>query len=191
MEVGEWAMSQDEVSKEIGKAKRFTKLIVCARKCLEGDGCFDRGYVVDASDRHVLLHLVTDDIRLGGYVILRIEDISEVRTDFDEHHFIEKALNLRRMAPERPVLVDLNSIESILGSIAEHYSLMVVHREALNQPERLIGEVESICDKTFNLREIDREAKWVGTKRVRFDEVTRIEFDGGYETAIAQVAGLD
>jgi hypothetical protein len=184
-------MSQNEVLKEIGKAKRYTKLIVCARKCLEGDGCFDRGYVVDANDRYVLLHLVTDDIRLGGYVVLRIEDITEVRTGFDEQQFIEKALNLRRMAPERPVLVDLNSIETILTSIAEHYALMVIHREAVSQPERVIGEVESICDKTFNLRQIDREAKWVGTKRVRFDEVTRIEFDGGFVTALAQVAGLD
>ena len=157
----------------------------------EGDGCFDRGYVVDASDRYVLLHLVTDDIRLGGYVVLRIEDIFEVRTDFDEQGFIEKALNLRRMAPERPVLVDLNCIETVLASIAEHYSLMVIHREALNQPERFVGEIEAICDKTFNLREIDHDGKWVGTKRFRYDEVTRIEFDGGYETAIAQVAGLD
>ncbi len=183
-------MTQDEVTREIQKAKRHTKLIVCARKCLEASGCFDRGYVVDASERYVLIHAVTGDIRLGGYVVLRIDDISDVKTEVGEHQFIEKALALRRMAPERPVLVDLNSIESILGSIAEHYSLMIVHREAVNQPERLVGEVESLCDKTFNLREIDREAKWAGTKRVRFDEVTRIEFDGGYETAIAQVAGL-
>lgn len=184
-------MSQDDVVREINKAKRYTKMVVCARKCLEEDGCFDRGYVVDASDRYVLLHLVSDDIRLAGYAILRVEDISEVKSDFDDCQFIQKALHLRRMAPERPVLIDLKSIETILASISEHYSLMVVHREAVNQNEFSIGEVESIADKTFSLREIDHDAKWVGTKRIRFEEVTRIEFDGGYETALAQVAGLD
>jgi hypothetical protein len=184
-------MSREAVGREILKAKRYTKMVVCTRDCLEENGCFDRGYVVDATDEHVLLHLVSDDIRLEGYAVLRIADISEVKSDFDEYHFIEKALNLRRMVPERPVLVDLKSIETILASISEHYSLMVVHRESVHQNEFHIGEVETICDKTFNLREIDHEAKWVGTKRIRFDEVTRIEFDGGYETALAQVAGLD
>jgi hypothetical protein len=183
-------MSQDDVAREIHKAHRYTKMVVCVRKCLEEDGCFDRGYVVDATDRHVLLHLVTDDIRLAGYVILRVDDISEVRSDFDQCQFIQKALHLRRMTPERPVLVDLNSIETILASISEHYSLMVVHREAMGQNEFSIGELDSIGDKTFCLREIDRDAKWAGIKRMRFDEVTRIEFDGGYETALAQVAGL-
>lgn len=184
-------MSQEEILKEIQKAKRYTKMVVCSRKCLEDEGCYDRGYVVDANDHHVLLHLVSDNIRLEGYAVLRVEDITEVRSDFDEYQFIEKALNLRHMAPERPVLVDLNSIETILTSICEHYSLMVVHREVVSQNECFIGELDSVADKTFNLREIDHEAKWVGMKRIRFEEVTRIEFDGGYETALAQVAGLD
>ncbi len=184
-------MSREDVLREIHKAKRYTKMVACARKCLEEDGCFDRGYVVDATDSHVLLHLVTDDIRLAGYVILRVEDISDVQANFEECQFIQKALHLRRMAPERPVLIDLNSIETILASISEHYSLMVVHRETAGQNDFSVGELESISGKTFSLREIDHDAKWVGTKRIRMEEVTRIEFDGGYETALAQVAGLD
>jgi hypothetical protein len=184
-------MSREDVAREIQKAKRHTKMVVCSRKCLEDEGCFDRGYVVDATDRHVLLHLVGDDIRLAGYAILRVDDITEVKCDFDNCQFIQKALHLRRMTPERPVLIDLKSIETILASVSEHYSLMIVHREAVDQQEFSIGELESIGDKTFALREIDRDAKWVGSKRIRFDEVTRIEFDGGYETALAQVAGLN
>lgn len=184
-------MSRDDVLREIHKAKRYTKMVACERKCLEEDGCFDRGYVVDATDDHVLLHLVSDGIRLEGYVILRVDDITEVQSDFEECQFIQKALQLRRMEPERPVLIDLKSIETILSSISEHYSLMVVHREEVGENQFCIGEVESIADKTFSLREIDHDAKWVGSKRIRFEEVTRIEFDGGYETALAQVAGLD
>jgi hypothetical protein len=184
-------MSQEDVLREIQKAKRYTKMVVCARRCLEGDGCTDRGYVVDANDQHVLLHLVGDDIRLDGYAVLRVRDVTEVRSDFDAYQFIEKALHLRHMTPQRPALVDLNSVESILASIGEHYSLVVVHCETVDQDGCFIGEIDSICGKTFQLREIDREAKWAGVKRIRLDDVTRIEFDGGYETALAQVAGLD
>jgi hypothetical protein len=34
------------------------------------------------------------------------------------------------------------------------------------------------------------DAKWGGTKRIGFDEITRIDFDGGYETALALVAKI-
>ncbi len=183
-------MSREDVIKEIAKAKRHVKMVICNRKCLEDAGCYDRGYVVDANEKHVLLHLVTDDIRLEGYVVLRLDDITEVKTDFDNLRFIEKALQLRRMVPERPALVDLNSMETILGSVDEHFSLMVIHREAVDQTECHIGSLEGIADKTFTIKEIDRDAQWCGVKRFRVDEVTRVEFNGGYETALAQVAGI-
>ena len=184
-------MSREDVVKEIAKARRHTKMVICNRKCLEDAGCYDRGYVVDANEKFVLLHMVTDDIRLEGYVVLRLDDITEVKADFDNCRFIEKALHLRKMIPVRPALVDLNSMETILASVDEHFSLMVVHREAVDQSECFIGSLESIADKTFSMKEIDRDAQWCGVKRMRVDEVTRVEFNGGYETALAQVAGLD
>jgi hypothetical protein len=184
-------MSKEDVIREIARAKRLTKMVMCSRKCLEEAGCYDRGYVVDANEEFVLLHLVTDEIRIEGYVVLRLDDITEVNSDFDNLRFIEKALQLRRMEPQRPVLVDLKSMETILASVDEHYSLMVVHREAVDQNECHIGSLESIADKTFVMKEIDRDAQWCGARRFRVDEVTRVEFNGGYETALAQVAGLD
>lgn len=183
-------MTREEVLKAVQKAKRYRKMVMCYRKCLEEEGCYDRGYVVDASDDFVLLHLVNDNIRLDGYVVLRVGDITEVVCDFDNYKFIEKALNMRKMEPERPVLVDLHSMETILQSISEHFPLMVVHREVVNGDACYIGSLEELHDKTFTMREVDREAKWIGSKRIRLEEVTRIEFDGGYETALAQVAGI-
>ena len=184
-------MSTEEILKKILTAKRYCKMVLCFRKCLEENGCFDRGYVVDATDRYALLHVVDDRIELDGYVILRTEDITEVECEFPSLKFIEKALAIRRMQPERPALVDLTSMESILRSIDEHFPLLVVHREQVNGDECWIGSLDSVGDKTFLLNAMNPEAKWNGAKRFRFDEVTRIEFDGGYETALAQVAGID
>ncbi|MCH8203734.1 MAG: hypothetical protein IID09_01155 [Candidatus Hydrogenedentes bacterium] len=183
-------MSKEEILKKVLTAKRYRKMVLCYRKCLEGDDCYDRGYVVDGNERYVLLHIVDDRIELDGYVVLRTEDITEVLCEFDNYKFIEKALAIRRMEPERPTLVDLTSMEAVLRSIDEHFPLLVVHREEVNGDECWIGSLDSVAEKTFTLRAIDRDAKWSGAKRIRFDEVTRVEFDGGYETALAQVAGI-
>ena len=185
-------MCSDEILKKINTARRYTKLVLCYRRCLqEGYGCCDRGYVVDANEKYVLLHAVDDRIELDGYVLLRMGDVTEVNFDFDTHRFIEKALAIRKQQPERPALVDLTTLETVLASIDEHFPLLVVHREEGGGVRRWVGSLESIGDKTFTLRSMEPDAKWSGVKRIRFDEVTRIEFNGGYETALAQVAGID
>ncbi len=183
-------MSTEEILKKVLTARRYRKRVLCYRKCLEEDDCYDRGYVVDANSRYVLLHIVDDRIELDGYVVLRTEDITEVLCEFSNYRFIEKALAIRRMEPARPTLVDLTSMKTALRSIDEHFPLLVVHREEVNGDECWIGSLDSVSDKTFTLRAMDPDAKWSGPKRFRFNEVTRIEFDGGYETALAQVAGI-
>ncbi|MDK1021666.1 MAG: hypothetical protein QGD90_08545 [Candidatus Hydrogenedentes bacterium] len=183
-------MSREEILKKVLTAKRYRKMVLCYRKCFEENDCYDRGYVVDANSRYVLLHIVDDRIELDGYVVLRTEDITEVLCQFDNYRFIEKALAIRRMEPARPTLVDLTSMKAALRSIDEHFPLLVVHREEINGDECWIGSLDSVSDKTFTLRAMDPDAKWSGSKRFRFNEVTRIEFDGGYETALAQVAGI-
>lgn len=183
-------MSKEEMLKRVLSAKRYRKMVLCYRKCLEGDDCYDRGYVVDANDRYVLLHIVDDRIELDGYVILRTEDITEVQCEFSNYRFIEKALAIRKMEPERPALVDLTDMSAALQSIDQHFPLLVIHREEAGGNERWIGSLDGVCEKTFTLNAMDPDATWSGPKRIRFEEVTRIEFNGGYETALAQVAGI-
>lgn len=183
-------MSRDEVLKRVHTARRYTKMVLCYRKCLEEEDCFDRGYVVDSNDQYVLLHIVDDRVELDGYVLLRIEDITEVQCEFDNYRFIEKALAIRKQEPERPVLIDLTSLVTALSSIDDIFPLLVVHREVVTDDRCWVGSIESLNDKTFTMREMNPDAKWSGSKRIRFDEVTRVEFNGGYETALAQVAGI-
>lgn len=183
-------MSREEVVRKLQTARRYMKMAQCCRKCLEEDGCFDRGYVVDVNEQYVMLHIVDDRVELDGYTVLRIDDISNVVCDFENYRFIEKALAIRKQEPERPALVDIKDMETMLSSIDESFPLMVLHREEMSDDQCWVGELETINDKTFTIREIDPDAKWGGSKRIKFEEVTRIEFDGGYETALAQVAGI-
>jgi hypothetical protein len=183
-------MSRLTFCKEISKAKRYAKLVECGRTRLDLEDGQDLGYVMDATDTWVLLQNVDPGIKLDGYTILRVEDISDFETEIAQAAFIEKALTIRKKNPTRPVLIDLTNIETIIRSIDENYPLITIHREEKDPENCWIGSVESLTVKTVVLNEINPEAKWDGTKRIRLDEITRIDFDGGYETALALVARL-
>ncbi len=179
-----------DVIKQVAQAKRYTKLVECYRATFEDDDIYSLGYVVDASDQFVLIHNVDQRITLDGYTMLRIEDLTQFATEVEQAQFIEKALAIRKKEIKRPVLVDLTNMETILFSVDQHYPLVTIYREAVDPDACWIGSIDSITDKTVTLNEMDPDAKWSGSKRFRLDEITRIDFDGGYETALALVAKL-
>jgi hypothetical protein len=51
-----------------------------------------------------------------------------------------------------------------------------------------IGTVASLTEKTVTMRMIDPDARWADAKRLRFENLTKVEFGGGYEEALAMVA---
>ncbi|PCJ56509.1 MAG: hypothetical protein COA73_11920 [Candidatus Hydrogenedentota bacterium] len=183
-------IATDNVIKQVAQAKRYTKLVECYRSKFDDDGVFALGYVVDASEQFVLIHNVDQRITLDGYTMLRIADLTQFDVEVEQAQFIEKALAIRKKEIKRPVLVDLTDMETMLFSIEQNYPLVAIYREDVDPDACWIGSIDSITDKTVTLNEMDPDAKWNGSKRFRLDEITRIDFDGGYETALALVAKL-
>lgn len=183
-------MSSTDIAKKIATAKRYTQLVECYRGKLEDEDISDMGYVVDASDEFVMLQLVDDRISLNGYSLLRVRDITKLDTEVTHARFIEKALEIRKKSVKRPVLVDLTDIATILKSIDENFPLMTLHKETVDPNTCWVGSVDSLGDKTVTINEMSPDAKWNGTRRLNIDEITRIDFDGGYETALALVAKI-
>ena len=183
-------MSTCELVKKVAQAKRYTKLVECYRNGIDDSDVNDLGYVVEASDEYMLMHNVDQRITLDGYSIIRIADISNIETEVESAQFIEKALAIRKKKVTRPVLVDLTDIETIIQSIDQNYPLMAIHREHVDPDSCWIGSIGSATDKTVTLNEMDPHAKWNGTKRIKLEDITRIDFGGGYETALALVAKL-
>jgi hypothetical protein len=183
-------MSSEEIAKKVVTAKRYTKLVECYRGALEDDDISDIGFVVDASDDFLMLQLVDDRIMLNGYSLLRICDITDLEIDVEHARFIEKALEIRKKTVKQPVLVDLTDIATLLKSIDESFSLMTLHREAHEPDACWVGSIDSIGEKTVTINEMSPDAKWEGSKRLSFEEITRIDFGGGYERALALVAKI-
>jgi hypothetical protein len=183
-------MPTTEIGKKIATAKRYTKLVECYRGSLEDEEISDLGYLVDSNNHFILLQLVDDRITLNGYSILRRSDITDIEIEVDHARFIEKALEIRKKVVKKPALVDLSDITTILKSVDQNFPLMTVHREEQDPDTCWIGSVESVCDKTVLINEINADAKWDRTKRLHLNEISRIDFDGGYEKALALVAKI-
>lgn len=183
-------MPTTEIAKKVATAKRYTKLVECFRNGLEDNDISDLGYVVDASDEFVMLQLVDDRISLNGYSLLRICDITEFEIEVEHTRFIEKALEIRKKTVKQPVLVDLTDMSTLLKSIDQNFPLLTLHRELVDPDACWVGALDSLGEKTVTINEMSPDAKWNGSKRLTIDEITRIDFDGGYETALALVAKI-
>lgn len=136
-----------------------------------------------------LLAPVGEDIRLGGWLAVRLSDITDVAVS-PRDEFLRTALTLRRELPLREIpVVRLDSIRMLLASFSQLSELVTVFTEREGPFACAIGSVVEIGERELILREIDPRAEWVEeTTRIRFEAITRIEIGGAYEQALALVA---
>jgi len=149
------------------------------------------GYVVDLSSDFVLIHFQSNAITLDGYTVVRIQDLTLVEDKPKRSDFYTEALRLRGYTPKRPVGICLNSIASILESVNKRYPLVTVHREEICNDACAIGRLEKLTEKTLILQWLNPSAQWEGySPRYRLTSITKIDFGGLYEEALALVARI-
>ena len=148
------------------------------------------GYVVGISQDFLLIHYMSDAIILDGYTVVRTQDISLVDDKPKYGEFYTKVLKLRGYKPKMPNGIRLDSIASMLESINEHCPLITVHQEE-GSNDCSIGRIEKLTDKTVILKWLTPAAQWEGySPRYRLTSITKIDFNGLYEDALARVAGI-
>lgn len=174
--------------REIDEALAERIFVRIEREGFEGDFV---GVVQSASDSLLCLAALDDRVRMGGFDVLRRDQIGEFEIPAPHADFYESALRLRGERKPDPPPLDLASIASALESISRIAPLVVVHREEVEPDVCEIGQVVALESDRFCLREIDPDADWVeDVAEYPYDEVTRLGFGGDYEAALALVAGL-
>jgi hypothetical protein len=148
------------------------------------------GFVVSASDQWVLLHLLNDDtVTLNGYTAIRIEDIKRYRvTEVDEVR--NQALSIRRVRPKPQPLVKVDTIRTLLTTIDHSFPLLTIHTERIERAGCHVGKLETVTTRSLRLQEITPEAEWDEVEKYPLSEITKIDFGGGYETALYEVSKL-
>ncbi len=147
------------------------------------------GFVVDFSDALILFHaLDQDSFRLNGYTVIKVEDIGCYRVFGKADNWQFRAVKHFRLRPVRPVGVCVASLPELLRSVAKHYPLITLHPERKEPDVCYIGSLVSMTERTFTFEDLDCNGEWGGPHRMKFSDVTRVDFGGGYEKALAVTA---
>jgi hypothetical protein len=147
------------------------------------------GFVVDFSDSLVLFHVLdTNMFQLNGYAAVREQDISHYRVLSKSEYWQCRAIKHFGLRPVRPDGILVASLPDLLKSVAKHYPLIVIHPERKKPDVCYIGPLISMTERTCTIEDLDCNAEWTGPRRIRLEDVTRVEFDGGYENALAATA---
>ena len=147
------------------------------------------GFVVDFSDSLVLFHVLeTDTFRLNGYTVIRMEDISQYRVFGKAEYWQFRAVKHFHLRPVRPAGISVASLPELLRSVSKHYPLITFHPEKKRPDVCYIGPLVSITERTFTIADLNSNAEWSGSRRMKVSDVTRVDFGGGYEEALAVTA---
>jgi hypothetical protein len=147
------------------------------------------GYVLVSGPRHFVVALVNDRLWYDGFECFRIKDVRSIKPD-PYATFAESALRLRRQRKPRPPRLDLESIQTLLATAGALYPLVTIHREKVEPDICRIGRIVGTSPKQVTLLEIGPGAEWdEATATYPIKEITRVNFGGGYEDALALVGG--
>lgn len=174
--------------KEIIRSRYLVKF---GRKPIDDSDLY--GFVLACGETLTLLHILqTSSYTLNGYSVIRNDDVSRYAVyDRPDYYFDSRVLRLKCIQPVPQPEISVASLSDLLTSIDKLYPLITIHREEINNDVCNIGRLAGLTPKTFTLFEIDGSAEWDRLHRYRFADVTRVDFGGGYEEALAMVARQD
>lgn len=147
------------------------------------------GFVVDATDELVLVHFFDSEaFCLTGYDVLRQRDIRSYCFFDDPRYWRFRAVRRLKIRPTTPVGISLASLPELLASVAKRYPLLSVHHERRDGGTTYVGPIVSMGEKSFTIQDTNFYGEWTGPRRMRYGDVTRVCFDGGYLRASAMTA---
>lgn len=147
-----------------------------------------RGYILGVDSEFFLLGLVSDRLWLDGFECFRTDEVDEL-VDDPYADFTQAALAARGEA--RPELtLRLTNIAALLLSAAERFALVTIHKER-DQPDACyVGKVISVEGGIVWMLEIGPDARWDAAPSAhKLAEITRVNFGGDYEDALALIGG--
>lgn len=149
------------------------------------------GFVVGLSQDWVLLHRLSDRIAFDGWITVRFQDVQAVTIYPTEDCFEIAAVKARGLWPPTPPAATVpENINQVLAQAKDHSSVITVHREFERPDVAWCGAVRDISEDTLRFLEVNVAAGWGRKPRLfDLDDITRVDFGGGYEEALQLVAG--
>jgi len=151
--------------------------------------CKISGFVVDVSESLILLQRCDwDTFQLNGYSVIRNDEVAGYRF-FDKKQWWQfRAVQHFKLIPKAPAGISVSSLPTLLESVAKIFPLVTIHQEKINAKVCYIGKLTAMRRKTFTIEDLNCNAEWTGSRRLKFSDVTLVDFGGGYENALAVTA---
>ena len=182
-------MKIQDVFAAIIRAKRKKSVIRIHRHGLDYSGGYHEGFIVASNTNYVIMHRVDPGVVLDGYILLRISDITHFSSSYSSHSFIERALQLRSLHSICPFRLGArDTLSALILRIQILFPLITVYTERRFRDTCWIGRVSRLSSTSLFLRQITPSATWRHSdSRHSLTSISRIEFGGSYELALAEV----
>ena len=152
------------------------------------DGYPLEGFLLERSNELVLLNVTNSDlVCFNGYSVIRRRDVRKMKVR-KTNSFMIRALQLRGLTAIPPREISIASWPELLESINKQFPLFTIHQEWLDNEVCYVGRLAARTATTFGLKEIDPDTRWTRSRSYKFSDLTKVDFGGGYETALADLA---
>jgi len=146
------------------------------------------GFLLGQTKDLLLLNLVnTDVVCLNGYSVIGRRDVRKLKIQRKDA-FLVRALRLKNLSPSMPLGISIASWPDLLESVTRKFPLFTIHQERLDSTVCYVGRLATKSNRTFGLKEIDPDARWSRSRSYKFKDLTKVDFGGGYEAALARLA---
>lgn len=140
------------------------------------------GYVLAASDRLALVQ-VFHDFCHDGWVVTRVEDITEVVRD-EKEAFFEAIFRGEGLLPrELPFTVDLSSMPAAIRSVHAAHRPIIVESENLDDDEEddfWLGMIAEIDDLRVHVRFLSILGHWDDVDAMPLRRITKLQLETPY-----------
>lgn len=151
------------------------------------------GAVVAASSKLLALAVLSDGVRPNGFTVVRRADLTQLFAPDPYAPFLTRALKLRGDKLTRWPKLDLTSWQSLMTGAAKRFPLLTVQLEIAHPDGCFIGRPVAMTPRSTTFLTLGPDARWdrEQLEKLAWKDVTRVDFGGEYEQALALVAGAD
>ena len=175
------------IQKKLSKYIRKNIIVEINRDSLSDSSIL--GYVVGVGKELIMLHQVNNNaLILNGYVIIRMEDISSY---FVNTGFLARALKVLNQKPVIPANIDISNWQNLFKSLEKYPNFVCIQREKIRPNRSYIGEIVKCKPKSVSIDLVDYSAVRRFVKRLRCINITRVDIDSGYLTALTKLVAFE
>ena len=164
--------------KDFYENQKFARI---TRKVTPKTEMISRGYIVDYSDKFVVLQ-VTDDFKLMGFEIFPVQSIVKIRYNKNDKYY-DKIMVWENEKGGLGIKtkVDLLSWTTIMKTFQKRKVNIIIECEDPDIDSFTIGPVERIIEKSVYVRYFDATGFFdKKLTKINFEDISKITFDDRY-----------